>query len=192
MKYFFKHLATVNKHKWEVFKLCVKVGIPFRGIMHDLSKFSYEEIKESVKYYKKSNGKYSPLAACKRDIGYSPAWLHHFGRNKHHFEYWYDYCAPVKMPIIPFKYMLEMICDRIAASKTYNKKNYNDGKVYEYFMDNKKYYNLNPHLLDYLEEVFLEFKNKGEIILNKKYLYELYIKYSSREEKKDYSKFKIE
>lgn len=190
MKYFFKHLSTVNKHKWEVFKLSCKVGIPFRGIMHDLSKFSYEEISESVKYYKKSNGKYSPLMACKRDIGYSRAWLHHFGRNKHHFEYWYDFAAPLKTPIIPFKYMLEMICDRIAASKTYNKGNYNDGMSYEYFMKSKDHYNMNPHLIDFLEEVFLELKEKGEVILNKDYLFKLYTKYAKRQKKEDYSMYK--
>ena len=174
-KKFFGHLHTVNKHRWEVFKLSVKVGIPIRGLLHDLSKYSPEEFFESVKYY--NDGKKSPLRICKEKNGYSKAWLHHFGRNKHHFEYWYDTAAPVKKPIIPFKYMLEMICDRVAASKTYRKKKYTPAYPLEYFYIEEPSMVLNDHLKDFLEEVFIELKDKGEVVLNKKYLKELYLKH---------------
>ena len=174
MKYFFMHLHIVNVHRFEVFKLCLKCGFPWRGLTHDLSKYSFEEFSESVKYYKKSKGTYSPLLAAKNDKGYSLAWLHHFGRNKHHFEYWYDYAAPVKTPIIPFKYMVEMVCDRIAASKTYNKKDYNNSFPYEYFMKYKKEYNINPKMNLFLEKVFIDLKKNGEKILNKKHLLKIY------------------
>ena len=127
MKKLFGHLKTIRKHRWEVFKLSIKLGIPFRGLVHDLSKYSIEELKESVKYY--SGGTYSPINDAKKDIGYSKAWLHHKGRNKHHFEYWYDPTTRESKPIIPFKYMLEMICDRIAACKTYEGKKYSDGTI---------------------------------------------------------------
>ena len=176
MSKFFKHLHTINRHRFEVFKLCCKVGIPFRGIVHDLSKYSFEEFFESVKYY--TNGTISPLLTSKKENGYSRAWLHHFGRNKHHFEYWYDYAAPVKTPIIPFKYMLEMICDRIAASKIYYKDNYNDSIPYEYYMARKDSYKLNSKLKDFLEEVFYDLSKNGEKILNKKYIYNLYLKHT--------------
>ncbi len=176
MKYFFKHLHTVNVHRFEVFKLCCKCGFIWRGLVHDLSKYSYEEFSESVKYYKKSKGVYSPLLAAKRVEGYSKAWLHHFGRNKHHFEYWYDYAAPIQTPIIPFKYMVEMVCDRIAASKTYNRKTYTDGFPYQYFIERKDEYKINPHMNDFLERVFLDLKENGEKILNKKHLKKIYDK----------------
>lgn len=176
MNKFFGHLHTVNKHRFEVFKLCCKVGIPFRGLVHDLSKYSFEEFFESVKYY--TDGSDSPLRTSKKINGYSRAWLHHFGRNKHHFEYWYDYSAPVKTPIIPFKYMLEMICDRIAASKTYYKKDYKNSTPYEYFVSHKDTYELNPKLKDFLEEVFYDLGKKGEKVLNKKYIYKLYLKHT--------------
>ncbi len=176
MKYLFMHLHTVNRHRWEVFKLCTKCGFMWRGLTHDLSKYSIEEMRESIKYYKKSKGTYSPLLASKEDKGYSLAWLHHFGRNKHHFEYWYDYAAPVSTPIIPFKYMVEMVCDRIAASKIYNKNSYKDSFPYDYFMKNKKEYKINPKMSDFLEIVFTDLKNKGEVILNKKYLLKIYNK----------------
>lgn len=181
MKYFFKHLHTVNKHRFEVFKLCCRAGIPIRGLLHDLSKYSYEEFSESVKYYKMSNGKYSPLAACRKVNGYSKAWLHHFGRNKHHFEYWYDFVGPVHTPVIPFKYMVEMICDRIAASKIYKGKEFDTSKPYEYFMKQKDFYNINPSLSAFLEEVFFRFKEEGYSILNKKKLFELYTKHTKNE-----------
>ena len=98
-----RHLHNVNIHRFYVFKLCCKVGIPFQGLTHDLSKYSLSELIPSVKYF--TDGKKSPLAEEKNIKGYSLAWLHHKGRNKHHFEYWYDYDARVKTPIIPFKYM---------------------------------------------------------------------------------------
>lgn len=176
MKYFFKHLHTVNEHRFEVFKLCCKCGFVWRGLTHDLSKYSYEEFHESVKYYNKSNGNFSPLLAAKRTVGYSTAWLHHFGRNKHHFEYWYDYAAPIKTPIIPFKYMVEMVCDRIAASKIYNKGKYNDGFPYEYFIKRKDSYMINPKMNKFLEIVFEELRDNGEKILNKKHLKKIYDK----------------
>ena len=37
------HIKTVTKHKWLVFKLCCRAGIPWRGFMHDWSKFSPTE-----------------------------------------------------------------------------------------------------------------------------------------------------
>ena len=176
MKYFFKHLHTVNIHRWEVFKLCCKVGIPIRGLLHDLSKYSYEEFSESVKYFKISNGRYSPLNACKKEVGYSKAWLHHKGRNKHHYEYWHDEIAPIKDPVMPFKYTLEMLCDRIAASKIYNKGNYNNKMPLEYFYKEMKNITINLAIKMFLEETLTKLSKHGEKVLNKKELYQIYSK----------------
>ena len=90
----------INKHRMLVFRFCLRAGIPFRGLVHDLSKYSLTEFIESVKYY---NGKKGLISYCKKDIGYSKAWLHHKGRNKHHHEYWYDYSAPMAAPLMPYK-----------------------------------------------------------------------------------------
>lgn len=176
MNYFFSHLHTVNKHRFLVFKLCTKCGFMWRGLTHDLSKYSFSEFIPSVKYYKISKGTYSPLLAEKQTVGYSSAWLHHFGRNKHHFEYWYDYAAPIPTPIIPFKYMVEMLCDRIAASMTYQGKNYTNASAYEYFMKSKDKYKINSAMNDFLETVFIELKKNGESCLNKKWLFKTYNK----------------
>ena len=169
---FFKHIKLVSKHKWLVFKFSVKLGIPFRGLMHDLSKFSYDEFWESVKYY---DGKVSPITKCKQENGYSKAWLHHKGRNKHHVQYWVDLGTKGVAPVIPYKYVVEMICDKLSASITYNGKNWTNSSEYEYWVKEKKRIIVNPKIENFLEEVFLNLKENGlEKILDKKYLKETY------------------
>lgn len=175
IKNFFGHLHTVNKHRWNVFKMSIKVGIPFRGLLHDLSKYSCEEFWEGVRYY--AGGKYSPIRNCKQINGYSKAWLHHIGRNKHHYEYWYDPASPEPTPIMPFKYMLEMICDRIAASKTYKGKNYTNKSPIEYYYHEEPRMTMNPKMKKFLEEVLIELSKNGEKTLKKKHLKELYLKH---------------
>ncbi len=107
-----KHFILITRHKWKVLRLCVKAGIPWQGIVHDLSKYSPAEFFESAKFY---SGTHSPIKESKTKYGYSKAWLHHKGRNKHHYEYWFDGSAPDKTPIIPYKYAIEMVCDTLAA-----------------------------------------------------------------------------
>lgn len=133
------HLKTILYHKYLVMQGCFRVGLYYQGIVHDLSKFSPTEFMVGVRYFQ---GNRSPNNAEREDIGYSSAWLHHKGRNKHHFEYWIDYSAveikggmaPAPMPV---KYVIEMFMDRVAASKVYEKENYTDGKPLEYFMRGK-------------------------------------------------------
>ena len=94
LKNVIKHFGLITHHKWVVFKLCCKIGEPWRGLVHDMSKYSPTEFIESSKYY---TGKHSPISEAKRENGYSKAWLHHKGRNKHHSEYWIDENAPDKI-----------------------------------------------------------------------------------------------
>ena len=176
LKRFFKHLHTVNTHRFKVFLLCCRVGIPIQGLLHDLSKYSPEEFWESVKYYE---GTHSPIHNCKKENGYSKAWLHHKGRNKHHYEYWYDYNAPEKCPIIPFKYFLEMICDSFAAGQTYQGKNWTKEYQLSYWNKVKDKAILHPKYKSLLDKVYLEVSEKGlNEVLKKKYLKKLYEKYT--------------
>lgn len=172
-----KHLRTVNKHRWIVFKLCCKAGEPWRGLTHDLSKYSPTEFWGSVKYYQ--GGKRSPIPIQKEFEGYSKVWLHHKGRNKHHYEYWYDEYAPEKTPVIPYKYAVEMVCDKLSASIVYEGKNWTNESEINYFR--KKEYNhlqINIKIRDFLEEVFIQISNQGiDKTINKKNLKELYNKY---------------
>ena len=81
------HFRTITEHKWVVMQGCFKVGLYRQGLMHDLSKYTPEEFRTGVLYFQ---GNRSPNAAEKEECGYSRAWLHHKGRNKHHYEYWID------------------------------------------------------------------------------------------------------
>ena len=129
-----KHFKTITYHKILVANGCFKVGLYKQGILHDLSKYSPSEFFVGVKYFQ---GDRSPNCAERDEKGYSAAWLHHMGRNKHHYEYWIDYTrsipggmAPVRMPD---RYIAEMIMDRIAASKVYKGKDYTDDAALNYY-----------------------------------------------------------
>jgi len=176
IKNFFRHLSVVNRHRFKVFCLCCKVGIPLQGLVHDLSKYSPIEFLEGVKYFQ---GTYSPIQNCKMDIGYSPAWLHHKGRNKHHYDYWYDFNAPENTPIIPFKYFLEMVCDTLAAGMTYQGKNWTKDYQLSYWLKEKDKVLVNQKIKDLLEKVYTDISIKGlNSVLNKKYLKKLYNQYT--------------
>ena len=134
IKNFFGHLKTILTHKMWVFYYCCKFGIPIRGIFHDMSKYCPSEFLVGVKYFQ---GNKSPNCAERDEIGYSSAWLHHKGRNKHHYEYWIDYSRTVPGGMVPVrmpdKYIAEMLMDRIAASKVYKGKNYTDDASLQYY-----------------------------------------------------------
>ena len=165
MKGFFGHLKTVITHKWAVFYHGIKIGIPLQAFFHDMSKFSPIEFLGGAKNYASVNGKRSPNEIERELYGYSPAWLHHKGRNRHHFEYWTDYnpidkkIRPVKMP---YKYILEMFCDRVAASKVYQGKNYTNSRPYEYFLKGKATRFIHPVTSDTIENLLIMLKEKGE------------------------------
>ena len=131
-----KHFKTITYHKYLVAKGCFGVGLYKQGLLHDLSKYSPSEFWVGVKYFQ---GDRSPNNAEREDIGYSSAWLHHKGRNKHHYEYWIDYNSRAKaedimIPVpMPKKYIAEMVMDRIAASKVYMGKNYTDASPLQYY-----------------------------------------------------------
>ena len=150
----FKHLKKICKHKYYVGKYCFHYGLYKQGITHDLSKFSPTEFFESVKYYQ---GDRSPIDACKEDKGYSMAWLHHKGRNKHHYEYWVDnFDKGGEALQMPFKYVLEMFCDYLGAGKAYMGKNFTYSAEYKWWL-NKKANNLamHPVVLNFMDKAFL-------------------------------------
>lgn len=126
------HLKTVSKHRWLVMVHCFKVGLYRRGLAHDLSKFSPTEFWAGAKYYQ---GDRSPNVAEREANGYSKAWMHHKGRNRHHFEYWTDLKTGTReyVPVpMPTEYLVEMCMDRIAACKTYHGRKYTDADALTY------------------------------------------------------------
>lgn len=157
---FFKHLKTVSRHRREVRRLCFKCGLIKQGILHDLSKYSRAEFRPGVKYFQ---GNRSPQAKERELIGYSAAWLHHKGRNRHHFEYWTDYADGRKIYVeMPVRYFAEMICDRIAASKIYLKDKYTDAVPLEYFEQKTDKEGMNEKTAENLRYFLTMLKEKGE------------------------------
>lgn len=170
-----KHFILITKHRWVVFKLCCRVGEPWRGLVHDLSKYSPTEFFESVKYF---NGKYSPITDCKKDKGYSEAWLHHKGHNKHHAQYWVDLNAPEKTPIIPYPYVAEMLCDKLAAGIIYQGKNWTKEFELEYWENEKQKILLNPQVEKVITDFLTQVSKDGiKKVLTKKNVKSLYKKY---------------
>ena len=157
---FFKHLATITRHRHKVMRLCFKLGLYKQGLLHDLSKYTPSEFVPGVKYFQ---GNRSPQAREREVFGYSAAWLHHKGRNKHHFEYWADSgkggFVSVKMPA---RYSGEMICDRIAASKIYMGAGYDDSKPLEYFNTRTHKAGMNAQTCADLEYFLTLLAQKGE------------------------------
>ena len=167
-----EHLKTINHHKKLVMELCFKVGLYRQGLLHDLSKYHPVEFLVGAKYYQ---GNRSPNAAEREQKGYSTAWLHHKGRNKHHLEYWIDYglegnhaMTGMKMPV---RYVVEMFCDRVAASKNYRGAAYTDADAYEYYEHSKDHYLIHSETARLLVFLLKMLRDNGE----EKTL--LYIKY---------------
>ena len=137
MKSAWQHLRTISYHKYLVMKGCFQIGLYRQGLLHDLSKYSPTEFLVGARFFQ---GNRSPNNAEREEKGYSEAWMHHKGRNKHHYEYWSDYSiekqgmVPVPMPTV---YVLEMFMDRVAASKVYRKELYTDRDSLDYFLNSK-------------------------------------------------------
>ena len=130
-----KHFNKIITHKRWVMHYARKAGITWRGLKHDLSKFSPVEFWESVKYYQ---GNRSPIDACKEANGYSEAWLHHRGRNRHHYEYWTDNYDNGGMPLImPYEDAVELICDYLAAGRAYMGPNFTYSAEYDWWKAKK-------------------------------------------------------
>lgn len=188
-KNWYKHLATINEHKIEVGKNCFRCGLYKQGILHDLSKYSWTEFSVGAKYYQ---GNRSPNEAEREDIGYTSSWLHHKGRNKHHLEYWLDYDldkrdGSVTGMKMPDNYIVEMFCDRVAASKIYRRENYTDSSALEYYTNGKSKNILHPYTRQKIERLLNLLAERGEdeaFDYAKRYV-EGYKKYQKRQKYKD-------
>ena len=156
------HFRTITRHRHAVIRNCAKAGILRQGLLHDLSKYSPTEFLRGARFYQ---GTRSPNEREREEYGYSLAWLHHKGRNRHHFEYWTDYnpverrVVPVKMPL---RYVVEMFCDRVAASKIYRGAQYKESDPLSYFERGKARRFIHPETSALLESLLQMLAEKGE------------------------------
>lgn len=157
------HFRTITKHRHEVIRNCRRAGIFWQGLRHDLSKYTPTEFAAGARFY--TDGTRSPNEAERKIYGYSAAWIHHKGRNRHHFEYWTDY-DPVTKKIrplpMPDRFIVEMACDRIAASKIYMKEQYTDAAPLAYYARGKATRFIHPETAQKLEEILQLLAEKGE------------------------------
>lgn len=158
------HFRTITYHKYMVAKMCFRVGLYKQGLLHDMSKYLPAEFLIGAKYYA---GYRSPNSVEREEKGVSTAWLHHKGRNKHHFEYWLDYSKDRKEKKlvgmrIPKKYLAEMFIDRVCAGKVYNGEKFRQTDPYEYYKNGIAAYLLHPESRTYLERLLRMYAKKGE------------------------------
>ena len=159
---FLGHLRTISRHRALVRKYCFRLGLYWQGLTHDLSKFSPVEFWAGVKYFQ---GDHSPNDAQRRAYGYSAAWLHHKGRNRHHQEYWTDYGGHGEGIVgveMPRKYVAEMFCDRLAASRVYRGSQFQLEDPWKFFQRSKTHTILNKKTEELLESMLVKLKDEGE------------------------------
>ncbi len=173
-----KHFRLICKHKRYVFNYCRLCGIPWRGLKHDLSKFSPTEFRESVKFYK---GNSSPIDAAKAEQGYSLAWQHHKGRNDHHYEYWTDqYDTGVVALDMPYKPTVEMLCDMLGAGKAYERNNFSYSSELQYIESkiatNPKMHIHQQQFLLFALRILADYEKTGNAkdLLNKTFMHRIY------------------
>ena len=157
-----KHFKTITKHKLLVMDGCFKVGLYRQGLCHDLSKYSPTEFLTGARYYQ---GNRSPNAAERDEKGYSEAWMHHKGRNKHHYEYWTDMNLATRcyeaVPM-PRRYLVEMVMDRRAACMTYQGKAYTSASPLNYYINSKERLLMHPQTQQELEYILTMLRDAGE------------------------------
>ena len=148
---------------WFVFVECCRLGIPWLGVVHDLSKFSPAEFLYYARnFYGEWPDQDSPdvrasfLGAgvtlrTKQDVkcDFDFAWLHHQNTNKHHPEYWQLRARhrPLEELPMPDRYRREMLADWIGAGRAYQ----NPDTRGWYFL-NRKSIKLHPDTRAWVEE----------------------------------------
>lgn len=158
IKKIFGHLRTILIHKYWVLHYMSGVGFFWRGLIHDMSKFSPEEFFESVRYW---TGVRSPIVVAKEYAGISYAWLHHKGRNKHHYEYWIDKLDQGGIPYkIPYKYVIEMVCDWFAAARSYGNVDAEEvyAKEYDWWCAKNKTVKIRKSTKDMIDKILWNFR----------------------------------
>ena len=157
-----QHFKTITYHRWLVQNGCFRVGLYWQGLTHDLSKYSPSEFLVGARYYQ---GDKSPNAAERQEKGYSTAWMHHKGRNRHHWEYWTDLSPETnryESCPMPRKYLIEMVMDRRAACMTYQGDAYTDASAWEYYERSRERSSMHPELKRQLEHLLLMLRDRGE------------------------------
>jgi hypothetical protein len=150
MSHPFRHLLTITRHRHQVLRNAMHMGIFWHALGHDWSKLSPIEFNTSAKYYA---GNYSPVYKERMDNEYfSRICQHHTRRNPHHWEYWTDYfLGRILMKRMPYKYACEYVCDMLSASKVYDPKNFKPETTLAYFRGKSPHYYMNQATVKFVD-----------------------------------------
>ena len=159
-----KYFKNLFRHKWFVFVECCKLGIPFLGIIHDLSKFLPSEWLPYARYFYGDYPEWATMGAWGKSYYYGltkekvekqfdVAWLHHQHRNKHHWQRWLLTLDSARsdgklFPLaMPDRYRREMLADWNGAGRAYGNPN-----TAEWYQENKEQMQLHPDTRAWIEE----------------------------------------
>lgn len=162
------YLKIVLRHKLAVLKGCRIMGVPlWRGLMHDMSKFSLTEWNAYVNNFYNSDGtkkkirnpdgSYDPSS---QTTAFTRAWLHHHKNNKHHWQSWISIgdCGKLTPVEIPDVYIREIIADWIGAGIAYS----NESNPYNWFASNVHKMILHPASLSNII-LYMSWFKKGSL-----------------------------
>ena len=141
-----EYLKYILKHKWYVFVECCRLGIPWCGLMHDMSKLLPSEFFAYREYF---YGGWTFIPKPVED-DFDFAWHWHLKRNKHHWQWWiikFDN-GGLKIFEMPIEYRKEMLADWIGAGKAIHGKN----EVIQWYADNKDNMALAPQTRAWIEK----------------------------------------
>ena len=122
--------------------------------IHDDSKYSKEEYDAYDTYF------YGGKRTKEVKDNFNYAWLHHIHNNPHHWQYWVlindDPDNEIVALDIPYKYVIEMICDWWSFS-------WRTGNLYEIFNwydKHKDYMILSKNTRELVEDILSQIKKK--------------------------------
>ncbi len=122
---YWEYLVYLIEHKWNVGIECIRRGMFWHAITHDLSKFLPREFFAYANYFFGKN------KSDKVKEKFSVAWNYHQKTNKHHWNYWVCIDSQT-MPIpMPKKYVKQMVCDWRGMSRKFG------DTALEYFIMNQ-------------------------------------------------------
>ena len=143
-----QYLRYILRHKWYVFVECCKLGIPWRGLMHDMSKLMPSEFFAYREYF--YGGYDFEMMPKPIEDAFDFAWHWHLKRNKHHWQWWIIKFDEGRLKIfeMPIEYRKEMLADWIGAGKAIHGKN----EVAKWYNDNKQNMALAPETREWIEK----------------------------------------
>lgn len=154
----FKLIKRILTHKFWVAYYCFQIGLYWQGLTHDMSKFSWSEFAPALRYW---DDKISSLANERKILGYSRTFLHHRGRNPHHYEYWIHSLDEGGIPCeMPKKYALELVCDYLAAARTYGS---NPRDEFDWWIKNCDKLKIHPKTKKFIYNTLFSFKSDSSL-----------------------------